>query len=100
MQDSLIDITRSFEIYESIGKQLSKENLSENITKIIANYKSQSSKALPYEVNLSFLVHLLSEYRLNLPFIINLKKTILKYGLCCIPIKKLRHELRKKYHVK
>lgn len=79
--------------------QFKKEALSENITKITSNYKSQKPNAMPYDVNLRFLARLLSEYRLNLPFIKRFKKVSLRCVINCIPIKSIRKNLRRKHHV-
>ena len=50
MQDSLIDITRSFEIYESIGKQLSKDN-----KKFQYGLIKDGGRSKEYENSLNFL---------------------------------------------
>lgn len=76
-------------------KQLKKENLSEHIIKIVSNYKDQSASAVSYAVDHFFLLNLLSDYSVKIPF----KKVLLTYGIRCIPFKFLRKKLRKKYHV-
>lgn len=81
-------------------KQFTKESLSENIVKIVANYKSQKTDALSYAVDASFLIHLLSGYHLNIPFSELVKRRVLAFLIRCIPFKFLRKKLRKKYHVK
>ena len=74
--------------------------LSENITKIVANYKCQTPDVLPYVVDNSFLVKLLSKYRLNISLSAKIKKQLLTLGIHCIPVKSLRKKLRKKYHIR
>ncbi len=74
--------------------------LSENITKIVANYKCQTPDVLPYVVDNSFLVKLLSKYRLNISLSAKIKKQLLTLGIHFIPVKSLRKKLRKKYHIR
>ena len=50
MQDNLIDITRSFEIYESVGKQLAKPN-----KKFQYGFIKEGGRSKEYENSLNFL---------------------------------------------
>lgn len=98
--DKKIDLLYLINDNKMYPKHVIKQNLSENIIKVVANYKSQKTDALSYAVDSTFLVALLSEYHLNIPFAQKLKIMFLKYIIRCIPFKFLRKKLRKKYHVK
>ena len=98
--DKKIDLLYLINDNKMNPKQSEKENLSENVIKIVANYKSRKPNALPHSVNNSILVRLFSRYYLNIPFSQRAKRYILTYGIRCIPLKFLRKSLRRKYHVK
>ena len=84
---------------EMFPKQYQKVTLSDNITKIIANYKSQEKDVVWYAVDFSFLLGFLSQYQLNIPIIKKLQKGFIKILINIVPIKAKRRELRKKYHI-
>ena len=73
--------------------------ISDNIIKIIGNYKSVNPQEPDYQVNFDFFKNYYKNYSLNLPFGYKLKKILLKNIINLIPIKKTRKNLRKKYHV-
>ena len=97
--DKKIDLLYFINDNQMSPKQFTKQNLSENVIKITANYKSQEPNNVPYAVDKKFLVNLFSEYDLNIPYAQKIKAKFLKYGINCIPFKSLKKKLRKKYHV-
>ncbi len=91
-------------LYFHMNKDLSPEkysieNLTEDIVKVAANYKSQMPNALPYETNESVLGTVLKRYRLNLPFSFRAKRFCLAFLVKNLPVRVLRNKLRRQYHV-
>ena len=62
-------------------------------------YYKEYDKDFDIMVNFKNLEEVFSEYRLNLPLGYLLKKKIIKILVCIIPVKSVRENLRKKYHV-
>lgn len=73
-------------------------NLTPNITMIYADYKNKNSNH-DYDVDAKCIVKLLKSYRLEIPLSEWILITFNKLWIKCIPIKKVRHQLGKKYHV-
>jgi hypothetical protein len=76
------------------------ENISANITKITVNYKSTDASLPDYAVDFSILKKFLEKYKLKIPASKKIKKIFLSIFVKCIPFKKIRRELKRKYHVK
>lgn len=90
------DISMKFEDYTI-------EKLSDKITKITANYSSKDKNAPQHAVNYKFIIKLLENFKLKLPFVANFKllifNRILKFIIKLFPSKKLRQKLRKRFHM-
>ena len=80
-------------------KNIKKENITTNITKIKANYKSQLPNVLPYVVDNDVLKSALKQYKLKTSLRFEIKQIIKKTSIKLIPIKSIKKKLRKKYHV-
>ena len=73
--------------------------VSENIVRIFDNYKDKNSK-LDYVVIERVLVKNLRGIKLNIPLWTKIKRKTLETIINFIPISKIRHNLKRKYHVK
>lgn len=90
------DISMKFENYTI-------EKLNDKITKITGNYKSKKENMSEDAANYKFIIKLLKNFKLKLPFISNLKLIILnkifKFVIKLLPSRKLRQKLRQKFHI-
>ena len=80
-------------------KSVKKENITPNITKVTANYKNQAPNVVPYAVDNDVLKSVLKQYSLKTPLGFKIKQITKKILIKLIPIKSIRKNLRKKYHV-
>ena len=80
-------------------KSVKRENITQNVTKVIANYKDQSPNAVPYAVDNNVLKSVLKQYSLKTPLGFKIKRITKKFLIKLIPYKPLRRKLRGKYHV-
>ena len=80
-------------------KSVKKENITPNITKITANYKNQAPNVVPYAVDNDVLKRVLKQYSLKTSLGFKIKQITKKILIKLIPIKSIRKNLRKKYHV-
>ena len=80
-------------------KSVKKENITPNITKVTANYKNQAPNVVPYAVDNDVLKRVLKQYSLKTPLGFKIKQITKKILIKLIPIKSIRKNLRKKYHV-
>lgn len=77
------------------------EHLSDNVTKIIANYKKQSPDAVSYAVDTRFVRDMLRKYaKLKQPLYKIIRKRLLRFIIQFIPNHNVRINLRKKWHLK
>ncbi len=76
-----------------------KENLTNNISKITANYKSKKVGALPYSVSTKCLKKLLENYKLNLPIRFRISRFFYSILINFIPLKSVRKKIKGRYHV-
>ena len=75
---------------------IEKYKLSNNVTKIVGNYKSQINNCVDYAVDENFVGKLLaSHYQLNLTLIQHIKYYALKYAIELIPVKSVRKKLKR-----
>ena len=80
-------------------KSVKKENITSNITKVTANYKNQAPNVVPYAVDNDVLKSVLKQYSLKTSLGFKIKQITKKILIKLIPIKSIRKNLRKKYHV-
>lgn len=80
-------------------KSVKKENITPNITKVTANYKNQAPNVVPYAVDNDVLKRVLKQYSLKTSLGFKIKQITKKILIKLIPIKSIRKNLRKKYHV-
>ena len=80
-------------------KQCKKENLSENIIKITANYKSQKPNVVSYAVDKHVLHSVLKYYRLSMPLAYRAKRLLWTFFIKLIPISLIRKKLKRKLHL-
>lgn len=73
--------------------------VSDHVVRIIDDYKDKESE-LDYNVVVKTLVKDLKNIRLNIPLSARTKSGARKFLIRMIPIKSLRHRLKRKYHVK
>lgn len=74
--------------------------ISENIIRLIGNYKSKSVNDVSYAVDARLLKNLLqTRYALRQPLIVTIKKKLLRMFIQFIPSHNKRQILRKKYHL-
>ena len=75
------------------------ENVSKNITKVVANYKSVVVGDPDFQVNQRFFKKYLKQYSLNGNYCYKLKKMLLKILVNIIPSKEKRKALKNEYYL-
>ena len=93
------DITLLYFTRDENIPTLQEEFVSENIIKVIGDYKCKTEGVVDYAVDSEILINYMKQYKLNLPLSFWVKKIILGFLVKLIPIKKYRKQLRSKYHV-
>lgn len=73
--------------------------ISENITKVVGNYKEIKANAPAHAVLVKFFKKYYKNYSLNMPLLKRLKIILQRLIIRNIPIRKLRYDLREKYHI-
>lgn len=96
--DKTINILYFYQNSSMNHKEFIEEIKTNEITKVVGNYKGIWENAPSYEVDGDFFKNYLKQFRLNMPVSYKIKRTVTKILINLIPIKNIRKNLRIKNH--